>query len=44
MTDLAEVVRWVQACLPDLLAKHDVPGAGIAVCVGDEVADYDAAC
>lgn len=39
MTSLDEVGGWIREQLPRLIAKHDVPAAGVAVCVGDQVVD-----
>jgi CubicO group peptidase (beta-lactamase class C family) len=39
MTDLDDVKAWLTATLPALLAEHRVPGAAVAVLVGDEVVD-----
>jgi CubicO group peptidase (beta-lactamase class C family) len=39
MSDLDDVKAWLTATLPALLAEHKVPGAAVAVGVGDEVVD-----
>ena len=39
MTTLDQVSDWIEQQFPKLLAEHDVPGAAIAVAVGDEVVD-----
>ncbi len=39
MTDLDDLKTWLTAMLPALLAEHKVPGAAVAVLVGDEVVD-----
>ncbi|SHF70126.1 CubicO group peptidase, beta-lactamase class C family [Jatrophihabitans endophyticus] len=42
MTNLSEVSAWLDDELPALLSKHDVPGAAVAVAVGDDVVDHAA--
>jgi len=39
MPDLDDVKAWLTDVLPGLLAEHKVPGAAVAVLVGDEVVD-----
>jgi len=39
MTDLDDLKAWLTAGLPALLAEHRVPGAAVAVLVGDEIVD-----
>jgi CubicO group peptidase (beta-lactamase class C family) len=39
MSDLDDVKTWLTDALPGLLAEHKVPGAAVAVLVGDEVVD-----
>ncbi|WP_027944545.1 serine hydrolase domain-containing protein [Amycolatopsis taiwanensis] len=42
MAKLDEIAAWLQKHLPALIKEHQVPGAAIAVSVGDEVIDYAA--
>lgn len=39
MSHLTEVGHWIEKRLLELLAEHKVPGAAVAVMVGDEVVD-----
>src|SRR4051794_6401925 len=39
MTNLDDVRDWLAQQLPELIAKHDVPGAAVAVLAGGEVID-----
>src|SRR3954451_7092028 len=39
MTNLDDVRGWLAQRLPELIAKHDVPGAAVAVLAGGEVID-----
>ncbi|WP_329792282.1 hypothetical protein V1227_10310 [Lentzea sp. DG1S-22] len=39
MSQLNEISDWLQENLPRLVAEHGVPGAAVAVTVGDEVAE-----
>jgi CubicO group peptidase (beta-lactamase class C family) len=39
MSDLDDLKAWLTATLPGLLAAHRVPGAAVAVSVGDRVVD-----
>jgi CubicO group peptidase (beta-lactamase class C family) len=42
MSRLDEISSWLRDQLPGLLAKHRVPGAAIAVSVGQDVVDFAA--
>ncbi|MEV7009236.1 serine hydrolase domain-containing protein [Streptosporangium sp. NPDC051022] len=42
MSKLDEICAWLRHRLPDLLAENRVPGAAVAVCAGDEIADVAA--
>jgi CubicO group peptidase (beta-lactamase class C family) len=42
MPNLEEIYTWLQDRLPGLLAEHQVPGAAVAVSVGDDVIDLAA--
>ncbi|MEU1273194.1 serine hydrolase domain-containing protein [Streptomyces sp. NPDC005799] len=42
MANLKDIETWIRSSLPGLLAEHRVPGAAVAVCVGDEVVDFAA--
>ena len=39
MTTLEDVRAWLEERLPELIARYDVPAAGVAVLAGGEVAD-----
>jgi CubicO group peptidase (beta-lactamase class C family) len=39
MATLTEIGDWLSGALPGLLAEHNVPGAAVAVCAGDELAE-----
>ena len=39
MSKLNEINEWLQENLPRLAAEHDVPGAAVAVTVGEDVAE-----
>ena len=39
---LSQVEQWLHERLPGLLAEHKIPGAAVAVSVGDEVVDHAA--
>jgi CubicO group peptidase (beta-lactamase class C family) len=42
MANLSDVKVWIEDRLPELIAKYQVPGAAIAVSVGDDVVDHAA--
>jgi len=42
MTPLAEIEKWRHDRLPGVLAEHRIPGAAIAVAVGETVVDHAA--
>ncbi len=39
MANLSDIKAWISDRLPELIAKYQVPGAAVGVCVGDEVID-----